>query len=115
MSTRHLSRRTILRGIGATMALPLLDAMLPKGGLVSAALQAGATGAASAAAAPTRMACFFIPNGVNMDNWRPMAEGPLGALQPTLAPLAKFKDSLTVFSGLMQDNARSKGDGPGDH
>ena len=115
MSTRHLSRRTILRGIGATMALPLLDAMLPKGGLVSAASQAGATGAASAAAAPTRMACFFIPNGVNMDNWRPMAEGPLGALQPTLAPLAKFKDSPTVFSGLMQDNARSKGDGPGDH
>lgn len=110
----HLSRRTMLRGLGTTVALPLLDAM--SGGSVARAAGAVAGRAAGGTAAvPSRVAWFFIPNGVNMEHWRPGPAGALGALPPTLQPFAKVKDYLTVVSGLTLDNARAKGDGPGDH
>lgn len=106
--SKLLSRRTVLRGLGATIALPMLDAMVP-----------GSSSAFAASAGPTknpvRMAMFFLPNGVNMENWRPRGNGMLGELPPTLQPLAKLKNDLTVLSGLTLNGARALGDGPGDH
>jgi hypothetical protein len=111
--SRGISRRTVLRGLGATIALPLLDAMAAQAG----AAQAGAAAAAGAAgaAAPTRMALVFLPNGMWMPSFTPRATGTGFDLPETLQPLAAVKDQLTVLSGLALDNARAKGDGPGDH
>lgn len=100
-----ISRRTALKGLGTAISLPFLEGMAPTLCLA---------GAATAKAAPKRMAFFYIPNGVHMANWTPAAEGPL-VLTPTLEPLAKVKDELLVLSGLTQDKARANGDGPGDH
>lgn len=111
MSGRNsISRRAVLRGIGASVALPLLDAMLPDGILGSAA-----SAATAANTPPVRMAAFFIPNGVNMPNWTPKNFGPLTDLPPSLQPMAALRNELTVMSGLAHDNGWAKGDGPGDH
>ena len=99
-----LHRRTFLKGVGATLGLPLLEAMLPKCGF-----------AAQSAGAPKRMAFVFVPNGVIVPDWTVKGEGADWQLSPTLEPLAKVKDRVCVMSGLMQDNARHKGDGAGDH
>lgn len=99
-----LPRRTFLKGVGATMALPLLEAMLP-----------ARAWAAATAAAPNRMLFVFVPNGVIVPQWQPIGEGAAWQLSPTLEPLAKVKSKLCAISGLAQDNARAKGDGPGDH
>ena len=106
MITPKLSRRTLLRGAGVTLALPLLEAMLP----LSALAQSGGKNAA-----PVRVAFLFVPNGMNMDDWTPAAEGKDFALPYLMEPLASVKDSLTVFSGLTQHNAEGLGDGGGDH
>jgi hypothetical protein len=102
-----LSRRTVLKGVGATVALPLLEAMLPETVFGAAA--------ASAARPPLRMAFLYVPNGIHMQDWRPQAEGADFALPATLQPLAPFKNDLLVLSGLTCDKARPNGDGPGDH
>jgi hypothetical protein len=99
----------VLRGIGTAIALPMLDGMAKSGAFAAAAPAAVST------AAPTRMAMFFIPNGVNYDHWIPKELGALKDLPQSLQPLAAVKDQLTVLSGLALDNARAKGDGPGDH
>ena len=99
-----LHRRTFLKGVGATLSLPLLEAMLPASGF-----------AAQSAGAPKRMAFVFVPNGVIVPDWTVKGEGTDWQLSPTLEPLAKVKDRVCVVDGLMQDNARAKGDGPGDH
>jgi hypothetical protein len=99
----RLSRRTVLRGVGAAVALPLLDAMWP------------ARAFAADAAAPLRLAFLYVPNGVHMPAWTPAAEGPLATLPPTLEPLAPHAKSVQVLSGLTLDGARDKGDGAGDH
>ena len=115
----HISRRTLLRGVGASIALPLLDAMLP-GGLAEAAtaLPAIAGKAAGKAAIPTRMAFIFIPNGVNVTEWFP-PKGGTGAealeLTPTLVPLKAVKSQISMLTGLTLDGAMAHGDGPGDH
>jgi hypothetical protein len=64
---------------------------------------------------PRRMAFVYVPNGINMWQWRPSAEGHDFALPATLQPLAPFRDELLVLSGLTCDKARPNGDGPGDH
>jgi hypothetical protein len=105
--TRHqpkLPRRTFLKGVGATLGLPVLNAMLPSNGW-----------AAGAIGAPNRMAFVFVPNGVIVPDWTPKGEGADWQLSPTLEPLASVKDHLCVMTGLAQDNAEAKGDGPGDH
>ena len=85
----YMPRRTFLRGLGATIALPLLDGMIP-------ALSAlGAT----AAKPIRRLGVVYVPNGMMMQKWSPAAEGPL-ALSPIQAPLAPFKDKVLVVSGL---------------
>jgi len=116
MSSRYpISRRTILRGIGTAMALPMLDAMMPGavGGVAGAAAEAAGTG--GSAAAPVRMAMFFPPNGMCMEDWMRAGEGECFELPPTLKALQPLRDQINVLSGLALDNARAKGDGPGDH
>jgi hypothetical protein len=100
-----LSRRTVLKGFGTAIALPLLDAMTPALSLA----------APTQPAAPTRMAFFYVPNGMHMADWTPAAEGPLGPLPAILEPLQPVQKSLMVLSGLTLDKARPNGDGPGDH
>ncbi len=109
MSQTSLSRRTILKGLGTTMALPWLEAMLPGQGLISSA------SAAESAKSPVRMAFVFFPNGAIMEDWKCQGEGQNFQLSKTLEPLAKFKSDLTVFSGLTQHHGRANGDGGGDH
>jgi len=94
-----LTRRDVLRGSGVALALPWLESL------------AGAR----PVDAPLRFLFVMTPNGAQMDRWRPAAEGPLGELPPTLAPLAPWRDALLVLSGLTHDKARANGDGPGDH
>lgn len=105
-----LSRRTILRGLGATIALPLLDAMVP-------ALSAVAKTAASPV---SRIGFLYLPNGVGMNHtginyWRPEGEGASFEFSPILKPLEPFRNQLVVASGLSHPQAESLGDGAGDH
>lgn len=102
---RHLNRRTLLRGMGVALALPNLHLMRP----------AAAASASSAAAAPTRLAWVFFPNGTNADKWFPSGTGTDWTLSPGLEPLAECKGDFNVLKGLAQVNAQSLGDGPGDH
>lgn len=104
--TSPLARRTVLRGMGVTLALPWLEAMAGVG---------RAARAMSAAPAPLRMACVFMPNGVNYDWWAPTGEGAAYELSQTLSPLAGVKQHVNVLTGLTLDKARANGDGPGDH
>lgn len=92
---KHLSRRTMLRGVGASVALPLLDAMVP----------AGVALAKTAAAAKPRMAFIYFPHGAVMDKWTPKAEGADFDLPPILKPLAPFQKQLTIVSGLENKSA----------
>lgn len=106
-----LDRRTFLRGAGVSLALPLLDGMTAQ---PAAAVASKAAGAA-AGTPPVRLAWLFFPNGVNVKQWRPTGEGGDWSLSPTMKPLQAVKGEITAFSGLAQNNARSLGDGPGDH
>ena len=100
-----LPRRTFLRGIGASLALPLLDAMVP-----------AATALAQTAANPvTRLGFLYVPNGVIQEQWVPATTGAGFALSPILSPLAPYRDRLLVLSGLAHRQADSFGDGNGDH
>ncbi len=108
MFRRHFSRRTVLRGVGTGLALPLLEVMQPAGSGLALGAVAGPT-------PPVRMACLFFANGANMSKWRPTGEGRDYELSPTLEPLAEFKDDFMVLEGLTQHHARANGDGAGDH
>jgi len=100
----HLSRRTILRGLGAALALPVLDSMVP-------ALSA----LADTAAAPVkRLGVFYVPNGMSMPYWFPKAEGPLAEMPATLQSLAAFKDRVLLCGGLADEPA-NRVKGGGDH
>jgi hypothetical protein len=107
MSISPLPRRTFLRGLGASLSLPYLDAMIPAG--------ARAAEKAVASAAPTRMAYIYLPNGAIMPQWTPSGEGEKWELSPTLSSLKNVKDQLQVITGLMHDKAEANGDGGGDH
>ncbi|MBA3938376.1 MAG: DUF1552 domain-containing protein, partial [Planctomycetes bacterium] len=91
-----LSRRHFLRGAGAAIALPLLGAMVP--------LRAGEPAAAAAAAKARRSVFFYIPNGVNGMAWQVAKSGRGYDFSPSLKPLEKHRDALTVFSGLHHPN-----------
>ena len=86
----HLSRRTVLKGIGTTLALPLLEAMHPAFTLRGRA----------AAKAVHRFQTFYVPNGMAMEYWTPTDEGASFALSPILEPLAPFRNQMLVLSGL---------------
>ena len=105
--TKHsLPRRTFLRGVGASLALPLLDSMVP----------AFAAVRSSAAKPVPRLFTGYVPNGVIMDQWTPAAEGALTDLPATLQPLTPFQDKLLIVSGLADAPAFPlPGEGTGDH
>ncbi len=96
-----LDRRTFLRGAGAMLALPWLDAMLPALGRPPAKTP--------------RCVFVFSPNGMHPGEWRVDGDGRAATLAGTLAPLQPLRSRLTVFSGLAIDGGRAHGDGPGDH
>src|SRR5437879_5935667 len=102
-----ISRRTALKGLGVSIALPFLEAMIPS--LLVAASARRRALEAGVSAYPTRMAFFYVPNGVNMREWQPTIEGAKFTLPKTLQPLAPFKDDLLVLSGLTVDKARPNG------
>jgi len=92
--TPPIPRRTLLKGAGAAIALPLLDAMLPT------RLWAGDAETVGAGVPPRRAVFLYTPFGMHMPAWTPAAAGALTQLSPTLAPLAPFTDDLLVVSGL---------------
>ena len=101
MSRTLITRRTLLRGAGAAIGLPFLEAMFPRTLL-----------AAPAAKAPLRAAFFYIPVGMNMEAWRqPKTPG----LPETLLPMKTLAGSIVHITGLQQKNAEGLGDGAGDH
>jgi hypothetical protein len=102
MSVR-LSRRTVLKGVGCAVGLPLLEGMMPSRSL------------AAEGKPPVRMAFVSFPNGAIMDAWRPLGEGQSFDLGPTMQSLAPVKSHITVLTGLAQENGFAKGDGAGDH
>src|SRR3954469_11707069 len=86
MAKGALPRRTVLRGMGASLALPLLDAMVPR---------------AFAAPKPAhRFQTFYVPNGMAMEYWTPKGEGQAFELSPILEPLAPYRDQMLVLSGI---------------
>ncbi len=106
ITKKHLPRRTFLRGVGATLALPLLDGMVPA---LSAIRTTEARGA-------KRLFLGYVPNGIIMDQWTPLATGHGFELPATLSPLAPFKEQLLVLSGLASRPAMPlPGEGTGDH
>lgn len=105
VTKKSLSRRTVLRGMGASLALPLLDGMIP----------AFAFQRSGGATSPPRLSVVYVPNGVNMPKWTPAREGAL-ELTPILEPLAPFRDRVTIVSGLASTPAMPLGgEGTGDH
>jgi hypothetical protein len=101
VTRKHLERRTFLRGMGAAIALPMLDAMVPA--------------FAAPGKAPVRTSFVYVPNGVVMNNWTPKTAGTAFEMTRTLKPLEPFRDRMLVISGLMDNNANALGDGGGDH
>jgi hypothetical protein len=104
---KAIPRRVFLRGMGATLALPLLDGMVP----------AFASSAETAATAPVRLGVVYVPDGMwPMDQWTPKTEGAGFELTPTLEPLAPFRDRILVLTGLAQKEALTKpGEATADH
>jgi hypothetical protein len=98
---KFLPRRTFLRGAGAALALPLLDAMSPA--------------LAAPAKAPIRLAFLYVPNGIDMASWNVEQDGPLGELPRILQPLAAFRGDLLQFGNLTHNSGRALLDGAGDH
>src|SRR5262249_2163001 len=103
VTKKSISRRTMLRGAGAVVALPLLDAMIP------------ALAPAAAAKPRRRFGVVYHPNGVIYDQWLPKGEGTAFELSPTLKGLEPFKDQVIVITGPASDQAEANGDGGGDH
>ncbi len=103
LTKKAISRRTILRGAGTAVALPLLDAMIP------------AFAPAATTAPVKRFGVVYHPNGVIYDKWLPTGSGSEFELSPTLKGLEPFKDQLIVVTGLFSDQAEPLGDGGGDH
>ena len=102
-SNRAMDRRTVLRGVGAAMAIPLLDSMSP----VIAAQPADTR--------PVRLAFCYVPNGIIPGDWLPSTTGQNFDFRPTMRPLIAHRDDMLVLSNLAQLNGRALGDGAGDH
>lgn len=104
--TRRISRRTVLRGLGASIALPWLEAM---------STVAASGHSAPPEAHPLRAAFLYVPNGVHIPDWTPRGNGAGLELPPILGPLRPVKDDILVVSGLSLKPACALGDGGGDH
>jgi hypothetical protein len=99
-----LSRRGLLRGVGAAITMPLLESLVPSA-LANTVMDNR----------PKRLSVFYSPNGMRMDQYTPLLAGDNYALTPLLEPLARHKDKFSVISGLAHYNANALGDGPGSH
>ena len=99
MTSSKITRRSILRGLGVSLAIPSLESF--------------AVGGVSGI--PLRMGFTYIPNGVIMDEWRPLETGPLKSLPNSLPPLQNHTADFQVISGLNHTKAYANGDGGGDH
>tara|TARA_B100001123_G_scaffold292868_1_gene326412 strand:+ start:2984 stop:4327 length:1344 start_codon:yes stop_codon:yes gene_type:complete len=106
VTKKYLPRRTVLRGLGATVALPFLNAMAP-----------ALTAAARTAAAPIpRMGFFYVPNGMFLPNFHPAGDGGKSfAFTPTLKPLEPFREQIVVLSGLSNSSVVTTNEGGGVH
>jgi hypothetical protein len=103
VTRKHLARRTFLRGIGAALALPMLDSMTP-------AFAGPAEGRA-----PTRLLFTYIPSGATMADWIPATEGADYQITRILKPIEAFRGDFSVLSGLDNHQGEALGDGAGDH
>lgn len=99
---RPIDRRTVLRGLGTVLALPLLEAMQT-------------SFAAGAGLKAKRLQIFYMPNGMRMDRFTPAKDGRDYPLSQILEPLAPYRDRFSVITGLGHYNANALGDGPGSH
>ena len=105
ITKKSISRRTVLRGLGTAVSLPLLDAMIP-------ALTAAQN---TPAKAVRRLAVVYHPNGVVYENWLPTGEGTDFTFSRVLAPLEPFRSRVNIITGLADRQAEALGDGGGDH
>src|SRR4051812_3240895 len=99
MTVRLLSRRAALKGLGVSIALPFLEAMLPP----------IASAGAAAQPSPRRMVYVYFPNGVMMPAWKPTGTGRDFQLGRTLSAFERFKPNMTVIANLADNNARGNG------
>ena len=106
-TSKQLSRRTFLRGLGVSIALPWLEVMGP--------VTSWANTPTGVQTVPNRMAFLYVPNGKIMEDWTPKQVGVGYELTDILKPLESVKDQMLVLSGLTADKARANGDGGGDH
>src|SRR5262245_17081101 len=98
----------MLRGLGASVTLPFLDAMVP----------AFARPAVQRRLSVNRMAFVYVADGIVMEAWTPagaLGSTPLGELPRIASALAPYRNDILMFSGLTSDGGRAHGDGPGDH
>jgi hypothetical protein len=106
LTRKHLSRRTLLRGVGVSLGLPLLDSMVP----------AQTPLAKTAATSKSRLSCIYVPHGATMDKWTPAADGKGFEFTEILAPLEKFRDRVSIVSNLAHPAAGGVGSDAGaDH
>lgn len=99
LTRKHLHRRTVLRGLGVAVALPVLDAMIP----------AATALAQTAARSKTRLSCIYVPHGATMDLWTPGTVGSDFAFSPILKPFEPFRRSVNVISNLAHRNVAPAG------
>lgn len=109
--TPRISRRTVLRGLGAAVALPWLECMQP----LPSALAGPIASPLAEKNGPLRLMFFNVPNGMHMPDWTPKAEGKNFELPKTLSQLSELREHVTVLTGLTLDGAHAHGDGGGDH
>src|SRR2546423_13103907 len=106
ISKKHLSRRTLLRGAGISIGLPLLDSMVPAQTPLSR----------TAAASKSRLSCIYVPHGATMDKWTPAKQGSGFEFTEILSPLEKFRDRVSIVSNLAHPAAGGAGSDAGaDH
>ena len=108
-SRKTLGRRNFLRGIGAAVGLPALESLNP---LMAATAKGVAT---TAKGSPLRMAYLYIPNGVNLQHWKPKGTGSNYQLGKSMAALESLKGDMQIFSGFAHKEASAGRDGAGDH
>src|SRR6266540_6389349 len=105
ISKISLPRRTCLRGVGATVALPLLESMLP----------AATPLAQTAAKSRTRLGCIYVPHGATMDKWTPAGEGSAFELTEILQPLKPLQRKINIISDLSHPQAYGGGSATSNH
>lgn len=115
MTRTHLSRRSLLRGLGVAVALPWMESMSPLLAKAVAVTGAAADLPSPTAGPPVRIGFVYVPNGVNHGKWHIEGKGTDFALTPSLSPLKELRDKVLFTRGLTLDQGRDHGDGGGDH